>query len=171
MTLFETILARQNMTTGLWRRFAVHLFEGKVTLGDMEEIDAKSSVWHKKLDGPKLVEMVVIFPSDSQMTTEERVRMTKIIKRWEHRRLASATVILADGLIGSLHRSVLTGLQMLVPSPHPTKVCGSTEEAVRWLAPHLKTACGPDAQAAEVVTGVNDLCEGFLRRADRPAHP
>ena len=90
----EPIIEMPCLHTGLWKRFSVHLFEGKVTLADMEEIESRSEVWHDKLRG-KLVEMVVIFPSDAKMTSDERAKMTQIIKRWESSRAASATVILA----------------------------------------------------------------------------
>src|SRR3954469_14624790 len=99
----EPIIEIPCMVTGLWRRFAIHLFEGKLTLENMEKLDREGAIWHAKVQG-KLVEMVVIFPSASQMTTEERVRMTQLVRRWEHTRAASATVILAKGLVGSLHR-------------------------------------------------------------------
>jgi len=76
----EPIIELPYMVTGLWRQFAVHLFEGKVTLADMDRIEAESAVCHAKVKG-KLVELVVILPSKAEMTHEERVRMARIIKR------------------------------------------------------------------------------------------
>ena len=161
---FEPIIEMPCLLTGLWKRFSVHLFEGKVTLADMEEIEARSEKWHDKIRG-KLVEMVVIFPSDAKMTSEERGKMTKIIKRWESSRVASATVILAQGLVGSMHRSVLTGLQLVVPAPHPAKVFGSTTDAVKWLAPHVRELCGAEATPEALDAGVADLSSRFAARA------
>jgi hypothetical protein len=114
-----------------------------------------------------MVELVVILPSDARMTSEERARMAAIIKRWEHERIASSTVILADGLVGSLHRSILTGLQMIVPAPHPVKVFGAIAPAVQWLAPYVQELCGPDATAEVLLSGVNELCARFAARATR----
>ena len=153
------------MMTGLWRRFGVHLFHGKVTLADMERIEANGEAWRKKIPG-KLVEMVVIEPSDALMTSEERVRMTKIIKRWEHERLASATVVLAQGLKGSVHRSVLTGMQIIAPAPHPVKVFSTTMEGVGWLAPYIEKLCGPEATPKALGAAVNDLSARFAARAE-----
>ncbi len=160
---FDPIIEMPFLLTGLWKRFSVHLFEGKVTVADMEEIERRSVVWHDKIRG-KLVEMVVIFPSDAKMTSEERTKMTQIIKRWEKDRAASATVILAQGLVGSLHRSVLTGMQMLVPSPHPAKVFGASGDGVKWLAPHVRELCGSEATHEALESGVADLAARFAAR-------
>jgi len=162
----EPIIEMSCMTTGMWRRFAVHLFEGKLTLDDIERLEKNSEVWHSKIAG-KVVEMVVIFPSEAKMTSEERTRMTRIIKRWEHKRLASATVILAQGLVGSMHRSVLTGMQMLVPAPHPVKVFGAISDAIQWLTPHVHEACGAEAKVDTLLEAVNGLSAQFGKRASR----
>ncbi len=154
------------MLTGLWRRFAVTLFEGKVTLADMDRIERASERWHAKVTG-KVVEMVVILPSNTKMTQAERVRMAKIIKRWEHTRVASATVILAQSLLGAVQRSVLTGLQLLAPSPHPTKVFGEVSEATVWLTPHVREVCGEDANAKELTAAITELSTTFSKRIVR----
>ena len=162
----EPIIEAPYMVTGLWKNYAVHLFEGKVTLGDMDRIEADAIAWHSKLKD-KLVEMVVIYPSDSKMTQDERVRMAGIIRRWEKTRLASATVIVADSLVGSLHRSVLTGLQMLAPSPHPTKVFGTIDDATRWLCPYVVKACGTAVRPEALGAAVDELAVRFLARTER----
>jgi hypothetical protein len=144
----------------------VHLFEGKLTTEDMDRLDAQGAEFRKRVPG-KMVELVVIFPSDARMTSEERSRMAALIKRWEKERIASSTVILAEGLIGSLHRSVLTGLQMLVPAPHPMKVFGAIEPAVKWLAPYVRELSGPDATAETLLAGVEELCARFTARTAR----
>src|ERR1700722_2762442 len=105
---FSPIIEMPTAMTAIWRRMGVHLFEGKLTLEDMDRLDHDGAAWRKKMPG-KMVEMVVIFPSEAQMTTDERKRMAAIVKRWENDRVASATVVLAEGLVGSLHRSILTG--------------------------------------------------------------
>jgi len=161
----EPILSLPNLVMGMWRRFGVHAFEGHVTLDDMMRIEAAGSLWHRTNPG-QLVELAIIFPSSARMTTEERARMAAIVKRWEKTRTASATVVLADGLAGAMHRSVLTGLQMLAPPPHPAKVFGRTPEAVAWLAPYVQRLSGPDATAADLLAAVERLCDFF--RAFRP---
>jgi hypothetical protein len=163
MTL-EPIIEMHCMVSALWRRFAVHLFEGKCTVADMDRIERESEGWHEKIKG-KLVEMVVIFPSEAKMTSEERTRMTRIIKRWEGSRMASATVILAQGLVGSMHRSVLTGMQMIVPAPHPVKVFGGVPDALKWLTPHVREACGADAKEDALNRAVDELQARFAKRS------
>ncbi|HEX3771271.1 MAG TPA: hypothetical protein VHV30_10420 [Polyangiaceae bacterium] len=146
-----------NMVTGIWRRFGVHAFEGHLTLDDMGKLEAFGNVWHKKNPG-KVVEMAIVFPSDDRMEGEERARLVKVIRRWEMTRVASATVILAQGLLGAMHRSVLTGLMLVAPPPHPTKVFGATADAVAWLTPHVQAVCGLDASSHDLTAAVDALC-------------
>jgi hypothetical protein len=164
----EPIIHLPNMTTGMWRRLGVHAFEGAITLDDMARIEAAGSLWHKKNPG-KMVELVIIFPSDARMSSEERARMAGIVKRWEGARTASATVVLGSGLVGAMHRSILTGLHMIAPPPHPTKVFGLTTDAVTWLAPHVQSLCGADATRDDLLLAVEELCAAF--RATRKAPP
>jgi hypothetical protein len=160
----EPFLTLPNLVSGMWRRFGVHVFEGSLTLDDMVRIEASGSFWHRTNPG-QLVELVIIFPSDARLTNEERTRLAAIVKRWEKTRTASATVVLAEGLTGALHRSLLTGLQMIAPPPHPTKIFSRTPDAVAWLAPHVQALCGPDTTAADLLVAVDRLCEAF--RASR----
>jgi hypothetical protein len=161
--MFEALVEQPNMTAAVWRRFGVYLFEGRVTVDDMSRMESHGAHWFRKNPG-KIVEMVVIYPTDTRMSSDERARMAKVIKRWEDMRLASATVILATDLLGSMQRSVLTGLQLLVRPPHPTKVFGTTAEAVGWLAPHITEACGVDATYAKVMAGIDELSARFAAR-------
>lgn len=156
----EPITTLPNMMSGIWRRLHVHVFQGRVTLDDMTRMEVAGSLWHRKNPG-KLVELVIIFPSDARMNGQERERMAAIVKRWEGMRTASATVVLAEGLLGSMHRSILTGLQMLAPSPHPTKVFGATADATRWILPHVQALCGADTDYDELLAGIEELCEMF----------
>jgi hypothetical protein len=154
---FEPILHLPNLVTGVWRRFCVHVFDGPLGLEDMDRIEAAGDLWHRKNPG-KIVEMVIIFASDARMSGDERARIASIVKRWEDRRTASATVVLASGLMGAMHRSILTGLQMIAPPPHPTKVFGVFPDAVQWLAPHVESLCGVDMAHGEILAGIDDLC-------------
>lgn len=157
---FEPIIQMPNVMTGMWRRFGVHAFHGRITVEDMTLLEAAGSQWHKRNPG-KVVEMVVIFPSDARMDGEERARMAVMVKRFEGVRTASATVVLAGGLQGSMHRSVLTGLQLITPPPHPTKVFGALADALSWLGPHIQALCGTDVTLEDVQSGVEALCLSF----------
>jgi hypothetical protein len=157
----EPIIQMHNMLTGTWRRFGVHVFEGQLTLDDMTRLDMASSAWMRRNPG-RLVELVIVYPSDTRMTSTERERMALIVKKWESMRTASATVILATGLIGAMHRSILTGIRLLAPPPHPMKIFGDTAEAVTWIAPHVAELCGAEATAPALNAAVEDFCTTFL---------
>jgi hypothetical protein len=158
----EPINHLPNMMSGMWRRLGVHAFHGKISLDDMTRMEVAGSLWHKKNPG-KLVEMVIIYPSDARMSNEERERMAAIVKRWENMRTASATVVLAGGLMGAMHRSILTGLHMIAPPPHPTKVFGGTEDAVRWITPHVRALCGDDFGGEDLLAAIDDFCTTFQK--------
>jgi hypothetical protein len=148
MTL-EPLIRLPTAWTSVCQRFGVHLFEGRVTVEQMAEMQRIGDRWLAKSHG-KLTELVVVFPSDTRMTHEERMRMVQLIKHGEQHRIASATVILADGMLGSLQRSVLTGMMMLVPAPHPAKVFGQVSEAGAWLHPHVLAASGASWKVEEL---------------------
>jgi hypothetical protein len=149
--------------SGVHERFAVHVFEGHVTLRQMADFEAVGDEWLGKNPG-KLVELVIIHPSDSRMTHEERSRMAQVIKRWERQRVAAATVILATGMLGAMQRSVLTGLLMLAPPPHPTKVFGVAADAIDWLAPHVRSLSRHTTPAA-MHAAVADFNAAFAARS------
>ncbi len=163
---FVPLIEMPCMVSGIWRRFGVHVFEGKVTLEDMARIEQASEAWHAKIPG-KLVELVVVIPSGAKMTSDERKKMAHIIRRWENTRTASATVILAQGLVGAMHRSVLTGMQMLAPAPHPQSVFGNVPDALLWLCPHVRDACQAAVEPEDLVAGVDALTESFAARPEK----
>ena len=164
----ETLIQLPNVMTGVWRRFGVHAFEGKITLDDMTRMQVAGDAWMRRNPG-NTVELVIIFPSDARMSGDERAKLASVIKKWESVRAASATVVLASGLMGSMHRSVLTGLQMLAPPPHPAKVFGGVADAVGWLSPHAQQLCGPEATGPALLGAVEAMCTQFkVHRSDHP---
>jgi hypothetical protein len=162
----ESLIQMPSLLTGVWRRFAVHVFEGAVTTDDMDLMETHAARWHRSNPG-KVVELVVIFPSNTRMSSEERTKMASFIKRWEHTRAASATVILATGLLGAMHRSVLTGMLLFAPPPHPTKVFGEVLPSIHWITPHVQSLCAEDASRDDLQAGIEALCTRF--RSERAA--
>jgi hypothetical protein len=159
----EAVVDMPCLLSAAWSRFGVHLFHGKITVRDIDEIERIGDEWFARHPG-KLVELVIIFPSRARLTTAERLRLSRMIKRREKERTASATVILAEGLIGAAHRSVLTGLMLLAPPPHPAKVFGKTADAIGWLAPRVRALCGESATNESLIAAVDELCASFAPR-------
>ena len=169
---FEPLIRTATTWSSVFDRFAVHLFEGHVTLADMDHMQLIGERWNLQHPG-KRVEMAVIFPSEARMTHEERVRMSRLIKLGEAHRTASATVILAQGMLASMQRSMLTGMMMLAPPPHPAKVFGTIADSLKWLEPHVQEACRSVALGPEELTlGVNSHLTQFrARNGGLPADP
>jgi hypothetical protein len=47
----EPIVQMPNLVSGMWRRFVVHAFEGKVTVDDMTRMEVAGTAWLKKNPG------------------------------------------------------------------------------------------------------------------------
>lgn len=163
---WEPLIRFPTAWTSVLGGFGVHLFEGHLSLEQMDRMQVMAERWQEQRKA-KLVELVVIHPSDARMNHEERARMARLIKFGETRRIASATVILAEGIIASVQRSVLTGLTMLVPPPHPAKVFGEVDPAVEWLHPYLPTTTSNIAPG-ELRASLSSHLKDFRRRPDRP---
>ena len=153
----EPIISLPSAWSSVFAHFVVHLFEGHLSVPDMERMHARAERWKTAHPGRR-VELVVIFPSDAQMSHDERVRMARLIKHGEAQRAASATVILAQGLLASVQRSVLTGMTMIAPPPHPAKVFGKLADALHWLAPQTQSVC--DARLTP--EGLTELVEANI---------
>jgi len=130
----------------------------------MDRLESEGDRWHAAHPG-QLVEMVVIFPSDARMNGTERERMVRLIKRREKARVASATVVLAEGITGAMHRSVLTGLNLIARPPHPAKVCANLSDAIAFLMPHLRATCDPRATHATMLGALEEARAAFEARA------
>ena len=138
---FEPIYQLPNAWTLAAGHFGIHLFEGEVTIEEMAEMGRLAEDWRAKNE-VRTVELVVVYPSAHRMTAGERKAMTGLMKRWEHLRDASSTVILAEGITGAIQRSILTGLMLVVPPKHPVKICAGVPAAQEFLAPFLEALDG-----------------------------
>jgi hypothetical protein len=141
------------------------LFEGRLTVTDMNRMQAIGDEWRRK-NAFKSVDLSIIYPSDSKMTNEERTRMAQLIKHGDEFRTAAATVILAEGMLAAVQRSILTGLILVTRPPHPAKVFATTAEALRWVLPHVSMLQGPGLTSADVLGAVTDLCAEFQARPE-----
>ncbi len=162
---FEPLYQLANAWTFAAGRFGVHLFDGEVTVDEMDEMDRRAAEWHERNPG-RTVELVIIHPAGHRMTVAERRRMVRLMKRWEHVRDASSTVILAEGLLGSLQRSILTGLMMVAPSPHPVKVHAHVADALEFLLPYIAALGGP-SELGSLGPPVEALRRQFEERTTR----
>jgi hypothetical protein len=149
-------------------RVGVHLFEGALTLADMSRMEMIGEAWRRR-NPAKTSELSIIYPSEARMTNEERMRLAQVIKRGESYRNAAATVILAEGMLGALQRSLLTGLILVAYPQHPAKVFATVHEAVGWLLPHALKLEGPRITSAELLAAISELCAEFQARSESPS--
>ena len=164
---FEPVFRIPTAWSSACGQLAVHLFEGTLSVDEMNGLLSAGSQWTARHPGRR-VEVVVVLPSTARMSHEERVRMGELIRHGEQQRAASATVILAEGILASVQRSVLTGLMMLSPAPHPAKVFGSLTDAAPWLLPFVQRLGAPRLQLDEFASSLDAHLNAFRARADRP---
>lgn len=149
-----------------WRRLTMWVVDGRTPIEELEGLRHLVMRW--VADHPeKTVSLIVIHGTPSTMDPAERKSVAKMIEDTKHTRVASATVILGRGMIGSLHRSILTGFALLVPPPHPTKVFDDTLDAIRFLHPYIEQVCGPvEPYHIEAMLGDlhGEVCAEKLRR-------
>lgn len=150
-----------------WRRLTMWVVDGHTPLEELERLRHLVMRW-VAAHPAKTVSLIVIHGTPTTMSAEERRSVTKMIDDTKHTRVASATVILGRGMVGSLHRSILTGFSLLVPPPHPTRICADVDAAIGFLHPHIVEVCGP-VEPFEVAAMLGDLhgevCAEKLRRS------
>lgn len=154
-------------STAVADSIGVNHFEGEVTVMEMNKIQEIGDRWYARFPGKSLA-ISVVYPTTHRAPPEQRERLRQLIKHWEHRHLAAANVMLIDGLLGSMHRSIFTGVLMLVPPPHPAKVFSNIDDGVSWLLGHQK---GTSFDVAATRATIHGLCAEFLRRPGRAANP
>jgi hypothetical protein len=162
MTL-QTVIRLPTAWSSADEGWAVHLFEGELTVADMDRMQHSGDRWAMRNAG-KRAELVIIHPSAARVSAEERARMARLMKHGEARRSASATVILADGVLGALQRSTLTALMMVAPASHPAKVFGSTSDALRWLFPYVQSLTPNFVGAEELELALTEHLKEFRAR-------
>ncbi|MDD9942257.1 MAG: hypothetical protein OXU20_14520 [Myxococcales bacterium] len=160
---FEPTIQLGAVWSAVNQGFVVHLFEGHLSLADMDVMEAQSLRWLEANPGER-VELSVIYSTKARMDTVERARMTELIKHGERGRVASATVILAEGLTGAMQRSVLTGMLLIVPPVHPQRVFGALRPALEWLLPHVRRVNGEAVTLAGLCAACDDLRRAFDAR-------
>lgn len=165
---FEPVIRLSSSWSSISGRLGVHLFEGRLTVADMNRIQSIGDEWRRR-NAVQTADLSIIFPSDARMSTEERTRMAELIKHHEQFRAAAATVILAEGMLAAVQRSILTGLILVAFPPHPAKVFATTAEAVHWVVPHLRKLQGPGLTSGDVLASVSGLCDEFQARPESQA--
>jgi hypothetical protein len=146
----------ESYAIAVFKRLVLWVVDGHTPVHELEHLSEIVRAWGRQHHGTKNVALVVIHAKRSTMSAEERRPVLRMIDETKHDRLASATVVLASGMLGALHRSILTGFSLLVPSPHPTKVFGDVESAIAFLHPYIETACGP-IPTRHIAAMVDDL--------------
>jgi len=133
----------------------IWVVDGSTPPEELERLRTISRAWREEHPEPT-VNLIVIYPTQTTMDAAQRKVAAKFIDETKHTRVASATAVLATGMVGALHRSLLTGLSILVPPPHPVKITARVVDAVDFLHPHIEQTCGP-VSAAHVEMMVYDL--------------
>jgi hypothetical protein len=149
----EPAICTPTMAAATWRRMTFLVSDGHNDVAALERMRRMGHEWLRKSPG-KTVDFVVIHPSNTTMSSEERATMMRYIDETKHNRLASATVVLATGILGAVHRSILTGMNLIVPPPHPARICADVATGARFVERYADHLCGPvTAEMIEDIAG------------------
>lgn len=152
----------------VWRRLVLWVVDGHTPVVELERLRTLVHEWSRGQSGEKNVTLVLLHASRSTMEADERRAVLRMIDETKHDRVASATVVLARGMIGALHRSILTGFSLLLPPPHPTRVFGEVPPAIAFLHGHIESLCGA-VEPLHIEAMLDDLHAEILRaRAPAP---
>lgn len=132
---------------GTWKHLLIWVVEGHTPLEQLERLRLRIGAIARERGNEKHVALTILHPSDSAMSSEERASVSKMIDETKHRRLAAATAVLAQGVMGSVHRSILTGMSLLVPSPHPNRIAATEEAAIKFIHPYVLQSSGAITEA------------------------
>lgn len=127
---------------GTWKHLLLWVVEGHTPVEQLERLRVRIGALSRDRGDKKHVALTVLYPSDSTMSAEERACVAKMIDETKHRRLAAATAVLAQGVMGSVHRSILTGMSLIVPPPHPNRIAASEEAAINFVHPYVVQSSG-----------------------------
>jgi hypothetical protein len=125
-----------------WKGLVVWVVDGHTPLEELERLRVVVRDWMRERGSAKNVSLVVIHANSTTMSGEERRTVAKIVEDTKSSRIASANVVVSSGVVAALHRSILTGLSLLVPPPHPVKVFANVSPAIRFLHPYIEALCG-----------------------------
>jgi hypothetical protein len=163
------VLCTPTFAVAAWRRLTLFVVDGHTPIENLERLRTTVLTWVKQ-HPEKTVSLIVLYPTPEGMSAEERAVMTRLMKETHHTRLASATVVMAEGILGALHRSILTGLTFVAPPPHPAKVFATVSDALRWVGPRLRDL-SVDAPLEVVEELVRDLRQQILRAREPTTIP
>jgi hypothetical protein len=154
-----------------WKGLVVWVVDGHTPLDELERLRVLVRGWTRERGAAKNVTLVVIHASSTTMSTEERRSVARMVEETKSSRLASSTVVAAAGVVAALHRSILTGISLLVPPPHPVKIVANVPAAVRFLHPYVEVLCGrvPPAEIESFVARLHAEILAHRRVAASPS--
>ncbi len=130
-----SIAVERNVAAVVWREAP----QNTVELREMERAGKRIAAHYKK--GSALFNIIVSGkPSFSQEVRDEVTRITSNDVIFN---LASAHVLLVDGLVGSAVRAFLSTALLLSRSSTPNKVFGNLDTAAGWVKEKLEAGSEP----------------------------
>lgn len=153
----ERVVLTDTHALGVWRGFTVSVFDGVLGVPGLEVLHQQVMDFRGG-NTQKTADLVVVHPTKAGMSNAERKKWLEIVKSTEHYRLAGATVVLAEGLLGSMHRGIITSFNLLAPPPHPARVFGNARDALEWMAPYIQQTCAtcPVPQLEREIAAISD---------------
>jgi hypothetical protein len=133
----------------------LQVFSGKMTAGEFES--TRPMLEHPIL-GDRYVQLTRLAPSGVKEAPDPDFRAcaAKSMREREEHVAAFAFVLIGDGLVGSVARTVIAGINVLARRSFPQKVFPEPSAAITWLAGHLPAGT---IDPAELMASLDELIE------------
>lgn len=109
------------------------VFSGKMTLAEFE---AALPMLDHPILGDRYVQLCRLAPGGVKEAPDEdfRARAARSVREREGKLVAFAYVLIGEGFVASVARTVIAGIGVLSRASHPQKVFSDPRAAIDWLA-------------------------------------
>lgn len=128
---------------------AVAVYQGDITEQSVDDMWQAYRVALERIDGP-MSSISVIHPGTTRFLGKARERSLAMARELQHQTVASAIVIKATGLVGSVARTVAATFNMMNKPPHPQRIFAGDAEAAAWIMGLHPSAAGAEAIEAAI---------------------
>jgi hypothetical protein len=134
----------------------LQVFSGKMTV---EEYETMRHMHEHPVLGDRYVQLCRLAPKGVSEAPDAdfRSRVAQRVREREGKLVAFAYVLIGEGLVSSVARAVIAGINVLSRRSHAQKVFSEPRAAIAWLAEQLPTAKIDPAELTRALDELIDL--------------
>lgn len=131
----------ENLQIVVWERVITSRWRSAPTKDGLVLLGRQQRALSDAFDDRRIFALTVVGPRAAMLISgEARREAEKLALAGRETLIGLAQVVEGEGFIAATARAVISGVQLAVRSPYPTKVFGSVEEARPWMEERLRAA-------------------------------